>query len=42
MEEKLSSEIINILVDKHSKTVAKKKMSVKLALRNRSNVHFRW
>jgi ribosomal protein S7 len=39
---KLSKEILNILKNKSSKTLIKKKMNVKNALANRSNIHFRW
>lgn len=39
---KLSLEIINILLDKPSKTREKKNAVLQDALKNRSNIHFRW
>jgi ribosomal protein S7 len=39
---KLSKEILNILKNKSSKALMKKKLNVKNALTNRSNIHFRW
>jgi ribosomal protein S7 len=39
---KLSKEILNILKNQSSKTLMKKKLNVKNALLNRSNIHFRW
>ncbi len=39
---KLSNEIINILADKPSKTLAKNKEAVKQSITNRSNIHYRW
>lgn len=39
---KLSNEIINILSDKPSKTLAKNKEAVKQSITNRSNIHYRW
>jgi len=39
---KLSKEILSILRNKSSKALIKKKMNMKNALINRSNIHFRW
>ena len=39
---KLSKEILNILKNKSSKALIKKKMNTKNAVINRSNIHFRW
>jgi ribosomal protein S7 len=42
LSSKLSKEILSILKNKSSKAVAKKKLNIKNAISNRSNIHFRW
>jgi|TARA_B110000977_G_scaffold183022_1_gene245246 ribosomal protein S7 len=39
---KLSTELLNILKDKSSKTVKKKDLNINQAISNRSNIHYRW
>ena len=39
---KLSFELINILKDKSSKSIAKKNLNINQAISNRSNIHYRW
>lgn len=40
--EKMSTELLDVLINKKSKVLMQKKLITKQALLNRSNVHFRW
>ncbi len=42
INEKLTDELTSILTDKSSKSLQKNKASLKQAILNRSNIHFRW
>lgn len=39
---KFSKEILNVLKNSTSKVLNKKKLNIKAAVSNRSNIHFRW
>jgi hypothetical protein len=39
---KLSFELISLLTNKNSKSINFKLINIKQALKNRSNIHYRW
>jgi ribosomal protein S7 len=42
LSSKLSKEILSVLKNNSSKALSKKKLNIKNAISNRSNIHFRW